>query len=64
MQGDYLGYMEEDEDDRVYEFEGYSGQEWIINYLDSGLMNDCMLYKEISVTESPEGLSSEYEWNQ
>ena len=62
--GDYLGYMEEDEDDRVYEFEGYSGQEWIINYLDSGLMNDCMLYKEISVTESPEGLSSEYEWNQ
>lgn len=61
--GDYLGYMEDDEDDKVYEFEGYSRQKWIINYLDSGLMNDCMLYKEISVTGSPEGLSSEYEWN-
>lgn len=61
--GDYLGYMENDEDDRLYEFEGYPRQEWIINYLDSGLMDDCMLFREVNVTGSPEGLESEYDWN-
>lgn len=60
---DYLGYVGEDKQDEIYTFKGYSQDEWIISYLDSGMMNDCMLLKEQNVTDIPEGLTSEYEWN-
>lgn len=60
----YLGYVGDDKQDEIYTFKGHSEEEWLISYLDSGMMNDCMLLKEKSVTEIPEELSSEYEWNQ
>lgn len=59
----YLGYVNEDKKDEIYTVKGYSEEEWLINYLDSGMMNDCMLYKEKNVTNIPEGVFSEYEWN-
>ena len=59
----YLGYVEDDNQDEIYTFKGYSEEEWLISYLDSGLMNSCMLLKEKNVTNIPEGLSSEYDWN-
>lgn len=59
----YLGYVGEDKQDEIFTYKGHSEEEWIINYLDSGTMNDCMLLKEKSVTNIPEGLTSEYEWN-
>lgn len=62
--GKYLGYVGDDRADEIYTFKGYSETEWLISYLDSGLMNDCMLLKEKNVTDIPKGLSSEYEWNQ
>ena len=58
----YLGYVGDDKQDEIYTVKGFS-EEWLINYLDSGLMNDCVLLKEKSVTDIPEGLTSEYEWN-
>ncbi len=60
----YLGYVGDDKQEEIYTFQGHSEEEWLISYLDSGMMNDCMLLKEKSVAEIPEGLSSEYEWNQ
>ena len=58
-----MGYAGEDKQDEVYTVKGYSEEEWLISYLDSGMMNDCMLLKEKSVTDIPGGLTSEYKWN-
>ena len=60
---EYLGYVEEDMQDEIYSWKNHSTDEWLINYLNSGMMNDCMLLKEKNVTNIPEGLTSEYKWN-
>lgn len=59
--GEQIGIVDGDKDDRVYEYKGYPADEWIINSLvmDGG----AMLCREITVTDIPEGLESEYEWN-
>ena len=59
----YLGYIKDDEQNEIYTFKNYSEEEWLINLLDTGATKECMLYKEKNVTNIPEGLSSEYEWN-
>ena len=58
--GRAAGDVQED----YYTYEGYSEQEWIIAMPRSGLMDSPMLYREQSVWEIPEGLESEYAWNQ
>ncbi len=57
--GAYLGYMEGDENMKVYNFRDCSNEEWIIQ---SGY-GCSMLYREINVKNIPDGLTSEYEWN-
>lgn len=66
--GDCIGYFDAAADEYsggsrwyVYEFNGYSSDEWIIDYLPT--INEGMIYREINTTNIPEGLSSEYEWN-
>lgn len=58
--GEQIGIVDGDKDDKVYEYKGYSTDEWIINYY---VMDSAMLYREINVTNIPDGLQSEYEWN-
>ncbi len=58
--GEQIGIVDGDKDNRVYEYKGYSADEWIIN---SYGMDSAMLLKEIDVTDIPAGLESEYEWN-
>ena len=58
--GRQIGIVDNDKDDKVFEYKGYSVDEWIINYY---VMDSAMLYKEINVTDIPSGLQSEYEWN-
>ncbi len=41
----YLCYVGDDKQDEIYTVKGYS-EGWLINYSDSGMMNDCMLLKE------------------
>jgi hypothetical protein len=36
---------------------------WIAEMYISGEMDEPMLFREINVTDIPEGLESEYEWN-
>lgn len=59
--GAQIGYVNGDTDDRVCEYGDYPSTEWIANYItvDGG----AMLCKEINVTDIPDGLQSEYEWN-
>ena len=59
--GDLIGYVDGNTGDRVCEYKDYPSTEWIANYItvDGG----AMLYKEINVTDIPDGLQSEYEWN-
>ena len=61
--GKQIGFVDGDKDDRVYEYDGYSADEWIINIYVSGLMDSAMLCREKNVTDIPDGLVSEYEWN-
>lgn len=60
---EYLGYMEDDPDMEIYELDGYSSEEWIIDYLNLKSCGEAMLYKEVNVRDIPDGFSSEYEWN-
>lgn len=59
--GTQIGYLDGETDDRVCEYKDYPTEEWIANYLtvDGG----AMLFKEINVTDIPDGMESEYQWN-
>ena len=69
--GGCIGYYdientENSETLRVYicELKGYSSDQWIVEVLDTGCTREGMILRELNTTEVPEGLSSEYEWNQ
>lgn len=57
--GNYLGYMENEVEMKVYGYKDYSNEEWIIT---SGY-GCAMLYRETNVQNIPNGLVSEYDWN-
>lgn len=66
--GDCIGYYDTIADEYsdssqwyVYEFKGYSSDEWIVDYLPG--INEGMVMREINTTNIPPGLESEYEWN-
>lgn len=62
--GAFLGYLEDEPQEEIYEFDGYSNEEWLINYLNMGFGGgEAMLFKEISVQDVPDGFYSEYDWN-
>lgn len=58
--GEQIGVIA-DREDKIYEYKGYSVDEWIIDFFPGD--NIAMLYREVSVTDIPDGLESEYEWN-
>lgn len=62
--GEQIGIVDGDENDQVYEYKGYSTEEWLISFYHSGEMDGSMLMREKNVADIPEGLESEYKWNQ
>lgn len=59
--GKQIGIVDGDKDYKVYECKGYSADEWLA----AALPHDpAMLYREIDVTDIPDGWQSEYQWNQ
>lgn len=62
--GEQIGTVNGDKKDKIYEFRGFSSDEWIIELYESGEMDGAMLLREENVTDFPEGMESEYEWNQ
>ena len=61
--GAQIGIVNGDKKDQVYEYKGYSKDDWIISFYKSGEMDSSMLMKEINVEEVPKDIQSEYEWN-
>lgn len=68
--GECIGYYdipvsEYSDAGRIYvcELKGYSSEEWIIAVLDTNC-TEGMILREINATEIPEGLDTEYKWNQ
>lgn len=61
--GKQIGIVDGDKNDRVYEYAGYSTDAWLINIYVTYEMDGAMLYREINVSEIPEGFRSEYAWN-
>ena len=58
--GKQIGIVDGDKDYKAYECKGYSTDEWIVTAIP---YDAAMLYREINVTDIPEGWQSEYEWN-
>lgn len=61
--GVQIGIVNGDKNDQVYEYKGYSSDDWIISFYKSGEMDTSMLMKEVNVKEIPNDLQSDYEWN-
>ena len=61
--GVQIGIVNGDKNDQVYEYKGYSSDDWIISFYKSGEMDSSMLMKEVNVKEIPNNLQSDYEWN-
>lgn len=58
--GNQIGIVDGDKNNKLYEYKGYSTEEWIVNAYDSKIMDGAVLYKEINVTEIPEEIEAEY----
>lgn len=61
--GDQIGIVNGDENHHIYRYNDYPVEEWIISFYYSGEMDGSMLMRELSVTEIPEEIQSEYNWN-
>ena len=61
--GDWIGIVDGDDNNRIYEYKDYSSNEWIISFYNSGEMDGSMLMREQSVDEYLDNLTSEYDWN-
>jgi hypothetical protein len=55
LKGRQIGIVDEDELDKIYLLQGYSSDEWIIEYYDV-LMSTYDLYKAVHVTDIPSAL--------
>lgn len=69
--GECIGYCDVEDTDNsgafreyIYELKGYSSDEWIVGVMIAGYFREGMILRERNTTEIPEGLTSEYEWNQ
>ena len=59
--GKQVGYVDGDEKNKVYAYDGQSPEQWSVNAYGH---DSAMLYREKSVTEIPAELGdSEYSWN-
>lgn len=61
--GTQIGIVNGDKKNQVYEYKDHSTDDWIVSFYKSGEMDNSMLMKEINVTEIPDNLKSDYEWN-
>lgn len=61
--GEQIGIVDGDKKNQVYQYRSHPVEEWIISFYHSGEMDSSMLMRELNVTKIPEGLQSEYDWN-
>jgi len=61
--GGQIGIVNGNKNDQVYQFSSHPVEDWIISFYHSGEMDSSMLMRELNVTEIPEGVQSDYDWN-
>lgn len=61
--GHQIGIVDGDELDQIYQYKDFNSEDWIISFYKSGEMDNSMLMREQNVTDIPDGLQSDYEWN-
>lgn len=62
--GNQIGIVNGNVNHQIYEYSNHQVDDWIISFYDSGEMDgSSMLMRELSVTEIPDGIHSEYNWN-
>lgn len=62
--GDQIGIVNGNVNSQIYEYSNHHVDDWIIWFYSSGeTEGSSMLMRELSVTEIPDGLHSEYNWN-
>lgn len=54
-----IGTLDGDEKDKIYSFRGYPAEEFVIEYYESGLMDNPSLYRADGCEEEPEGVERE-----
>lgn len=59
--GRQIGIVDGDDQEKVYEFKEHSVNEWIVSAHPPH--DEAMLYRELQVRTIPDGLTSEYDWN-
>lgn len=62
--GEVIGLIDGEENHVAFEYAGYPAESWLIDgFVEGAYVFDTVLYREMSVTVIPEGISSEYKWN-
>jgi hypothetical protein len=61
--GEQIGIVKGNKDHQIYQYGSHPVEEWIISFNHSGEMDNSMLMRELSVTKIPEGIQSQYDWN-
>lgn len=59
--GEQIGVIEGSKDNEIYAYKDYSVDEWIVDLYT--IDHIAMLMRETDTTDIPDGLESEYEWN-
>lgn len=54
--GDQLGILDGNENDGIYSFRDFPTEDFIVEYLYSGLMDSPVLYRAVGCTTEPEGV--------
>ena len=62
--GRQIGVVNDDENYKAFLYKDLPMLEWVVLLDESDPADVPMLFRELSVTEFPQGLESEYEWNQ
>lgn len=60
--GEQIGIVNGDNDDQVFEYRGYSTDNWLISFYKSGEMDNSVLMKEMNVTKIPNNLQPDWEY--
>jgi hypothetical protein len=63
IRGEQKGIREDDPDTKIYDVEGYSSDEWVIDCLDVFMSDGDMLWKAVGVTEIPAELEQYKEYD-
>lgn len=58
VRGEYLGYIEEDKQEKIYAWKNYDTSDWLISYS----AGEAMLYQEKNGKKNPEGIGTGYLW--